>query len=411
VNETTTRTSRRATVRLAGVVVASSLMASCAAFRDEFRAGHAVPGSSPDQLTVARDPSRVAFDTRFRIQLQPPREGSYVPLERAPVALDAANGRIYAATSSGMFFAYGVDGNRLYRRSFGDAIDAAIAVDSDDDLVFVATSRGKVHAIHGANAEPVWTAEVGQPIAGSPVITDDTLFVTSDTDVVSALSREDGSVLWVYRRPPSEEITITGHAGVVLHGDTLLAAFNDGMVAGIRSSDGSVLWEIDTSTDLAPTASGAPRMRDVDTTPVVAGDSIYVASFAAGLYQLDARNGTVIHRDETWTGVTAMIGLPNGDLFVASADRGFARMDPVAHTTSWTRPLDRGAPTGATYVPESDAILYGESRGSLIAVAADTGSEISRFESGYGFGAPATTADGVLAALSNTATLFVIVAR
>ena len=66
---------------------------------------------------------------------------------------------------------------------------------------------------------------------------------------------------------------------------------------------------------------------------------------------------------------------------------------------------------GATYEPETRSVLFGESRGSMIAIRAETGDEVARFESGYGFGAPATAADGVVAALSNTATLLVFVAR
>lgn len=401
--------SRTIGLGFAALVAASA--SGCAEFREEFRAGHAVPGSADTRPSNPRSPSQVAFDLRYRIQLQPPREGSYVPLERTPAALDATNGRIYAATNKGEFFAYAVDGTRMYRRSFGSAIDSAIAVDSTRDLVYVGTSGGKVHALRGGTGEPVWTAEVGQPLAGSPVLTDDTLFVVAETDVVAALDRDDGTVLWTYRRPPSEEITITGHAGLTLVGDTLIGGFNDGMVAGLRASDGSVLWEIDTSVDLQPTASGVPRMRDVDTTPVVVGDSIYVASFAGGLYRLDRNNGSVVHRDETWTGITAILGLPGGDLFLASADRGLARVEPLENVVRWTRPLDRGAPIGATYVPESEAILFGESQGSLVAVLAESGVEVGRFESGYGFGAPAATADGVVGALSNTATLFVLVAR
>lgn len=394
-----------------GLFLSFSAMTGCASFKDEIRAGEARPSTADSQPRASRVPSRVALDMRYRISLQAPTEGAYVPLERTPVALDSTNGRIYAATSEGDLFAFGVDGTRRYRRSFGDAIDSSIAVDPLRDQIYVSTSRGKVHALAAATGEPLWTAEVGQPIAGSPVLTGDTLFVVSDTDVVTAVSREDGATLWAYRRPPSEEITITGHAGLTLHGETLIGAFNDGVVAGIRASDGSVLWEIDTSVDLPATASGIPRMRDIDTTPVVVGNSIFVASFAGGVYELDAGNGTMRRRDESWTGVTAMVGLPNGDLFLASADRGMARIRPSDESTVWLRPLDRGAPSGATYVPEVDALVYGESRGSLIAIRAEDGSEVARFESGYGFGAPASTADGVVAALSNTATLFVLVAR
>lgn len=358
-----------------------------------------------------RAPSRLGFDVRHRIALGSLNDGSYVPFERASVALDATHGRIFVATSHGSFEVYAADGTRVFRRSFGSPIEATPLVDPTNDLVYVATASGRVHALHGSTGEPVWSTEVGQPITATGALSRDTLYLVSDSDVVSALDREDGTVLWTYRRPPSEELSITGHAGLTLHDGTLLAGFNDGVVAGIVATDGSVLWEIDTSVDLPVTSTGLPRMRDVDTTPIVSGESIFVASFAAGLYELDVHNGSVRHRDETWTGVVSILGLPTGDIFLESADRGYARFDPRTRTAIWTRRLERGAPSGAVYVEAQDAIVYSETRGSLIAVSVDEGVEIGRFESGYGFGAAPVASEGVVAALSNTATLFVVVAR
>lgn len=384
-------------------------------FRTEIRGGRAIPNPSVVSAgaEAPRVPSQVGFDIRMRAELAGPLEGAYVPNERARVALDPRRGRVYAATSLGYLFAYGADGARIYRRSFGAAIDASPAVDPDPerDLVYVGAANGKVFALAGATGEPIWTAEVGQPLTSVPVLTRDTLYFTSDTDVVSAIDRADGSVLWTYRRPASEEITITGHAGLTMVDGTLLTAFNDGFVVGLVATDGTVLWELDTSVDLPDTAHGLPRMRDVDTTPVVVGTSLYVASFAGGLYELDARNGSVLHRDETRTGVVSITALPGGDLILNSADHGYTRINPATHATLWQRDAERGSPTGACYVPERDAIVVGETRGSLLALRVTDGGEVGRFESGYGFGAAPVTADGVVGALSNAGSLFVLVAR
>lgn len=402
---------------LSAVCATSVAMSACGAgaggrLGAELRSGRAEPTAAVvDRADQVRTPSDIAFDIRHRIALGTLNDGSYVPFERASVALDPTHGRIFVGTSKGSFQAFGPDGRRVFRRSLGAPIEAAPLVDATRNVVYVATASGKIHALHETNGEPLWSTDVGESVTAKGALSPDTIYVVSDSDVVAAVDREDGTVLWTYRRPPSEELTITGHAGILLHEGTLLAGFNDGMVAGISATDGSVLWEIDTSVDLPVTSTGLPRMRDVDTTPVVVGDSIFVASFAAGLYELDLNNGSVRHRDETWTGVVSILGLPNGDIFLESADRGYARFNPRTRQTVWTRPLERGAPSGSVYVPEQDAIVYTESRGSLIAVSVDDGVEIGRFESGYGFGSSPAAAQGVVAALSNTATLFVVVAR
>lgn len=396
-------------------LLALALGAGCAGttLGDELRSGRAVPRATPvaSSLDSIRLPSEDLVALRHRIELIRPDTGPYVPIERSAVALDVSHRRIYATTSRGDVFAFDASARRLFRKHFDAAIDAAPAVDTDRGLVFVATSDGFVRALDGRTGEVRLESDAGHPFVASPVVTEDTVYCVSDTDVVVAISREDGAVLWTYRRPPAEEIRITGHAGLLLHAGAVIGAFNDGVVAAVRASDGAVLWEIDTSVDLPTTAAGVPRMRDVDTTPVLVGQTFVVASFAAGVYVLDARNGTVLTRDETWTGVTSILPLQDGDLVLASASRGVARVHGDDNTVIWERNDVRGAPAALGYVPEIDAVVISETAGSLRFVEATTGFEVGRVESGYGFGAGIAVAEGLISALSNAASLYLLETR
>jgi outer membrane protein assembly factor BamB len=156
--------------------------------------------------------------------------------------------------------------------------------------------------------------------------------------------------------------------------------------------------------DVPETDPGRPRYTDVDATPVLLGETLFAASFGAGLYGLDPNNGSVLFRDPEWTAITGLGVTSDGsDLVIVSADRGLARVDPRTRAPRWIRPAMRGA----LGVPEIQhgVIVLGESKGSLIAVDEVDGEELSRIDTGHGFVARAHVADGRAYVVSNGGTL------
>lgn len=367
----------------------------CAAFQD------------PDAAYLAgredvRAPSVPTLSLRFNRALERPFQGDLVPRERASVALDPRHDRIYVATSRGVVFALDGNGRTKFEYDAESELDATPVLDAARRLLYVPAMDGSLHAIDAVSGERKYKAAIGHPLAEEPLLLGDTLFAMADDDALVAIGVEDGGVLWTYRRPAAEEISVAGHAGIALVGDRIIAGFDDGMLAALRANDGAVFWELDTSLDLGA-SSGPLRLRDVDTTPAIIGDIAYVASFAGGLYAVDVRNGSVVHRDPEQTGITA-IQVVDDELLVTSSDRGLSRLNPTTHEVRWTRPNDRGTPGRSCIV--SGVAIFGESRGSLIAVRLEDGEEILRYESGNGFASEPRHAAGLVVTLSNGARLF-----
>jgi outer membrane protein assembly factor BamB len=225
------------------------------------------------------------------------------------------------------------------------------------------------------------------------VLLSDAVLVITEEDTIQAFSRADGRVLWRYSREPLEGFLVAGHSGLTLtENNRLLAGFNDGLVVALDALDGSVKWERNTALEVPETEPGRPRYTDVDTTPVVIGDQVFVASFGGGLYALDANNGSVIWREPDWTGITSLKATPDGALILVSADRGVVRFDVNARAAIWQKSLERGS----FGVPElfDGMVVIGDSRGSLVALDTQTGDELGRLESGHGFVARAKLQDG-----------------
>lgn len=344
-----------------------------------------------------------AVQLRWRAQLRPSSEGAWTPVERASAALDPRHDRIYVGSSAGELWAMTSGGQRIYSYDAGGGISARPALDARRDELYVGTEDGVIHRLHASTGELAWRQEIGGAITQPPVLADDAIYAVTDNDIVVALAREDGEPLWRYRRDAPEGFYVSQHAGITLTDEYLLTAFTAGVVVALDPADGALHWERDTAAELEAGPDGSPRFADVDTTPIVIGDTVYAASFAGGLYALELDSGTVRWRDESLTGIIGIVRAGERLLIMSSGDLGVVCFDRVERDILWRKRLPRGAPGEA--VVAQDLVLFGESQGGFVTVALQSGRELGRIESGHGFTAPASVVDGRGFVISNGGSL------
>lgn len=347
---------------------------------------------------------RGALRVVWRKELTPSRRGNYRPVESGSAALDDRHGRVYVGAASGQLHALSTDGQPLYRYELHESIESELALDVEADELYVGTERGELYAFTASTGKLRWKVEAGGALRQRPVLYRDAVYIVSEEDVVEGRARADGAVLWSYKRERSEGFLVAGHAGLNLAEDgRLLAAFNDGAIVALDALDGRARWVRETSGDVPDTEPGRPRYLDADATPLQIGEHVYAASFGAGLYCLDARNGSVVWRAAEWTGITGLGATDDGALILVSADRGIARFDPVARAARWVKSLERGS--FGTPELRAGLLLVGDSRGSLVALDAGTGDELGRIDAGHGFVARPVLGDERGFALTNGGTL------
>jgi outer membrane protein assembly factor BamB len=364
-----------------------------------------VTHTPPRDVRFTGDPERGAGPgvlVRWTLDLAPPFTGAYVPVEQATPGVDAVNDRVYTGSTRGKLIALNLSGHPVYSVDAGAGIEAQPVSDPARGEVYVSTVRGGVLALRGADGSQRWKAEVGASISQPGLLSSDALYVVTDEDSVIAFSRSDGSVLWRYRREPHEGFVIAGHAGLTNAGGKLLTGFGDGTVVALDASDGRVIWETDTSVDLVDVES-TQRFVDVDTTPAVAGDLVYIASFTGGLYALELATGTVHAHEGDLHGVTGVTATTDA-LILSSAEAGVVCLELPQLSVRWRHRVDRGAP-GKTQV-QGDNVYFAESLGALLALSLADGREMGRLESAHGFTAPPSFEGRVGFALSNAAKLF-----
>lgn len=343
-------------------------------------------------------PGEGGFSVRWSKQLTDRQEAPYLPLELATAEFDPRRQRVYVGTSEGNFFAYRIDGRRLWLYDTVAQIESQPVVDDATGEVYLPSMDGFIHALD-VEGGLRWKTRLSGGLRNQPLLTQDAIFVIGQNDVVTALARDDGRILWTYEKEPSEEITIEGHSGLLLEDGRLYVGFTDGAVAAINPTDGRLLWEIETAIDVEIQAGDVPKFLDVDTTPVIYRGTLFIASFAAGLYALDAVSGTVEWRDPSLKTVTGL-AIAGRMLIVSSAQRGVLMLDVRSREVVWEKSPERGAPTPPVLTP-TGTVVYGETQGSLLALALSDGREIARAEGGSGFSAKPVVSGGYGGALSN----------
>jgi outer membrane protein assembly factor BamB len=341
---------------------------------------------------------------RWSKRLAPELEGPFMPIERAVPVLDPLRDRVYVGSSTGALWAFDGTGAELWMYQAGGGIGSQPYLDGDRDEIYVASDDGLMHALVASTGTMRWTAEIGGAVGRPPVATDDAIYVVTDADVVAAFDRSNGEGLWRYRRDAPEGFYVTEHAGLTLLERRILTGFTDGVVVALDPRDGGILWERDTTSDLRET-SDTIRFTDVDTTPVVVGETVYVASFAGGLYALELSSGTVRWLRQDLTGIVGITPATGGLLILSSGDLGVVAARQRDGEPVWTTRVRRGSPTVPVVV--EDVVIVGESEGGLVTLSVGHGAEIGRVENGHGFAAPVSFAEGRGAVVSNAGGLFV----
>ena len=131
-----------------------------------------------------------------------------VPLRAAP---KVGSGKLYAISVDNQLFALDIKtGKQVWNHrginenaGFLNAISPAI----NDNIVIVPYSSGEIHALDSATGQEIWSDSLLKPsrtsatgsffgIAGTPIISDETVFVAGSGGVVAAFSLSSGRRLW-----------------------------------------------------------------------------------------------------------------------------------------------------------------------------------------------------------------------
>lgn len=296
-------------------------------------------------------------------------DGQYVNLRPA-----VDSGRVFIADRRGNLMAYDrATGNELWATEVELTLTAGPAIGKT--VLVVASNNGDVLAINPDSGEIVWRSSMSSEVLAFPQINRGRVLVRSNDGRVAALDEKTGTTLWSHERsvPP---LSVRSRGAPVIAGDLVLDGYASGKLMALRFEDGKQEWEAVIA--IPHGRSEIERLVDIDSTPVIKGDTAYVSGYQGGIASVGLSNGEVQWRREN-------LSTPSG----LSADRRFLYLtDPVSDV--WQLDVGNGGDLWkqaalhqrrlTTPVPVRNWLVVGDMEGYLHFLSKEDGSVAGRIQ-------------------------------
>jgi len=351
--------------------------------------------------------------------------------ERGRPEIDARHNRVFVGSADrGLYALRASDGSTIWRYETVGIVQSEPYYDEELDTVFFGSHDGALYAVRAADGGLVFRFSSGAEVARKPIRHGETLIFANAADYLFAIDRRSGKPRWQAHRTSALGMEVAGYAGPAIDHRTgiVYTAYSDGNVAAYDVRDGSERWspvdlaaEVEQSTGVGE----APRYLDVDTTPVLDTDErgttkvVFVASYAGGVYALDAATGTRVWANDKAKGVTELVlfqepahapspGGPEGGmgpqiparkiLVASSGTTGLWGLDTGSGRMLWRNPVPEGGITAPAVI--AGALMVGTTRYGVLLLSPVNGRVIDGIDFGGAF-SQAPAAYGLRAFIMN----------
>ncbi|MGZ3424071.1 MAG: outer membrane protein assembly factor BamB family protein [Polyangiales bacterium] len=330
-------------------------------------------------------------------------------IEKSIPGIDAQHGRVFVGTTDkGLYAVRAGDGSVIWRYQTAGAVQSEPLYDPDRDVVYFGSDDDGMYCVRASDGSLVWRYRTGAEVQKKPVLIQRgsgkaTLVFDNAADSVFAVDADSGQTKWKHLRTPALGLEIAGHAGVAYDQERVYAAFSVGHVVAYDVESGKERWpEVDLTAVGAPSDAEQQQYFDVDSTPIVVGDRVFVANVATGVFALDATAGLQIWRRQEAEGVswlsyfeekghtdpTTGAEVPARELLIAgSGTTGLWALNPKTGDVVWRREGPRG--TLSHPVKVAGAILVASTKLGLFLFEPQRGLPIDGINPGTGFSAGA----------------------
>lgn len=163
----------------------------------------------------------------------------------------------------------------------------------EQDRLYFGTENGEIFALDTDNGEVVWRTEVGGEVMAAPAVSEGYLVAHLGNGAVTALDAATGESQWTHEEevPP---LSLRGSSSPVISAGGVMLGTNNGRAIVLILDNGQLAWD---ERVVAPSGSSdLDRIVDIDASPVVRGQTVYMLAFNGELVAMELRSGEVMWR-------------------------------------------------------------------------------------------------------------------
>lgn len=297
-----------------------------------------------------------------------------------------AYGKVFVADRYGEVVALDeATGERVWRKDFSEEFRdnvlaknkgarLAAGVTAARDKIFLGGESGLLAALNAEDGQVVWHVVAGGELLSKPTVADDIVVVNTSSGTLEAFNVDTGVRLWEHKMQ-LPNLTLRGTGSAAYEAGGFFIGTADGKLAVVVKKNGQTAWE---QTVYNPTGGNEfTRMADVDMTPLIQGDNLYVVSYNGNLVSMELRTGRIIWtRKYSSFNELASAGL---SLFLVDDHSRIYSVDKRNGLELWSNSLlaNRTLTSPATY---KDYIVVGDFEGYLHFIERSTGTIVGRVQ-------------------------------
>lgn len=199
-----------------------------------------------------------------------------------------------SASEDGTVLATTLHGEKMWQLKFEQGLHAGVAIDNSKStatVAIVSDYQGKLIAIERLTGKVLWKSELSSNVLSPALISGNRVIALSNNGFINGLSLQTGEIIWQFSTNVPT-LSLRGSASpILLDEKTTLVGTADGRVHALNIDNGVPLWSRRMS--LSVRANDAGGLADIDATPVLVDNMLYVSTFGGQLTALDTTSGQI----------------------------------------------------------------------------------------------------------------------
>ncbi|MBK9322516.1 MAG: PQQ-binding-like beta-propeller repeat protein [Bdellovibrionaceae bacterium] len=273
--------------------------------------------------------------------------------------------------------AYNKDsGQTLWRLNIQNGSEAGAAIIKD--RLFFGASDGLFYSVSAKDGKVLWTFPTNTENISEPLLDTSTgvVYFQSGANIVYALDAESGRQIWLYSRQDNSNLSIRGGARPTLDNGHLYVGFSDGALVKLNAKTGSLLWEL--------VLNRNKKFRDIDASPVIDGDQMFVSGYDDKLYCVSVAKGEILWKMDR--GGYYPVTIAGEKIFYSTTTGELWALQKSSGQKIWTYTLKDGIATQPKIY--KGMVVFGETQGELRFLDANSGKAVASFDPGRGIMSP-----------------------
>ena len=239
-----------------------------------------------------------------------------VSLDGSVVYVAKFGGRIVAINS--------LTGKTIWNKDTG--VDLAGGPGAGNGLVLAGSTEGDIIALSQSNCAENWRSTVSTEVTSVPETGNGVVAVHTNDGKIVGFDSATGEQRWLFHRSPPV-LSLRGSGMPVFEGNALFCGMDGGRLVKLNASTGIPYWE--TPIAYASGRNELEQIVDIDGNMVLAGNSLYVATYQGEMAAVNKADGKVrwrrsfsSHQGLASDGVNLYASDSNGHVFGISREDG-----------------------------------------------------------------------------------------